>query len=109
MSDRGPSLIGSIVKMKCPNCRKGELFLQKGLLPFKNWLAMPERCTICGQKYELEVGFWYGTGYVSYALSIALMVFNLLWYILIFGFSWQDNSIFRYLIISIIVIVILQP
>ena len=29
---------------------------------------MHEQCPVCGQKFDLEPGFWYGTGYVSYAL-----------------------------------------
>lgn len=70
---------------------------------------MPEHCPVCGQKYELEVGFYYGTGYVSYALSVALFFINLAWYWLIFGLSVQDYSIFYYLITSISIVVILQP
>lgn len=35
---------------------------------------MPEQCPNCGQKYELEVGFYYGAMYVSYGLTIALNV-----------------------------------
>jgi len=70
---------------------------------------MPEHCPVCGQKMELEVGFYYGTGYVSYALSVGLFIFNLVWYWLIFGISYKDNSIFYYLITSIAIVVILQP
>ena len=29
---------------------------------------MYENCPVCSQKYDLEPGFWYGTGYVSYGL-----------------------------------------
>ena len=32
---------------------------------------MPKRCPECNQPYELELGFWYGTGYVSYAMTVA--------------------------------------
>lgn len=70
---------------------------------------MPERCAVCGQKMEIEVGFYYGTGYVSYGLSVALFFFNLVWYWGIFGLSYKDNSIFYYLITSIAIVTILQP
>ncbi len=70
---------------------------------------MPERCPVCQQKFELEVGFYYGTGYVSYGLSIALAIFNIIWYSLIFGFSWKDNSIFWYLGITVFMLILLQP
>ena len=70
---------------------------------------MPERCPECSQPYELEVGFWYGTGYVSYVLSVALSVLTFVaWYVLI-GMSVQDNRFFWWLGINIILLVILQP
>jgi len=72
-------------------------------------LDMPERCPVCGQKFELEVGFYYGTGYVSYGLSVALYVFNLVWYWLIFGLSFHDNSMITYFVTSTVIVVLLQP
>ncbi len=70
---------------------------------------MPERCAECGQKMELEIGFYYGTGYVSYGLSVALAIFNLVWYALIFGITWRDNSMFYYLGVTIATLIIFQP
>src|SRR6185312_3146016 len=104
-----PSLLLSIFKMRCPNCRKGRMFENKGIFPLKQLLKMPDHCQVCGQKMELEVGFYYGTGYVSYALSLGLFAFNLVWYWLIFGISYKDYSIFYYLITSITIVVLLQP
>ena len=37
-------------------------------------LDMPQRCSECGQPFELEPGFYYGTGYVSYALSVLYLI-----------------------------------
>lgn len=109
MAKNHPALIPSIVKMKCPNCRKGHMFTNKSILPLGKMLDMPDKCTVCGQKFELEVGFYYGTGYVSYALSVALFFFNLAWYWLIFGLSFQDNSMISYFITSTVIVVLLQP
>lgn len=109
MADDKPALLPSILKMKCPNCRKGHMFCNKSIFPLNHLLDMPERCEVCGQKMELEVGFWYGTGYVSYGLSVGLFFFNLVWYWLIFGLSYEDYSIFYYLITSIVIVVLLQP
>ncbi len=75
----------------------------------KDMLKMPERCPECGQKMELEVGFYYGTGYVSYGLSVAIAVFNIVWYSVLVGFSWQDNSVWWYLGITIVMLLLLQP
>lgn len=72
-------------------------------------LDMPERCPVCNQKYELETGFWYGTGYVSYGITVGLSVFTfILWWILI-GFSVDDNRIFYWLIANGILVIVLQP
>ncbi|MBS1585931.1 MAG: DUF983 domain-containing protein [Bacteroidetes bacterium] len=104
-----PALLPSILQMKCPNCRRGHMYVNKHIFPLKDMLKMPEHCPVCGQKMELEVGFYYGTGYVSYALSVGLFIFNLVWYWLLFGISYKDNSIFYYLITSITIVVLLQP
>lgn len=70
---------------------------------------MPERCAVCGQKYDMEPGFWYGTGYVSYALTVAISVATFVaWWVLI-GISTRDNRIFWWLGINAIALVILQP
>ena len=70
---------------------------------------MHHRCPECGQPYELEVGFWYGTGFVSYGLSIALSVLTFVaWYVLI-GMSVKDNHFFWWLGINIVLLIVLQP
>ncbi|NDC42124.1 MAG: DUF983 domain-containing protein, partial [Chitinophagia bacterium] len=70
MAEKKPALVPSILKMKCPNCREGNMFSTRSIFPLKRLTDMPERCPVCGQKMELQVGFYYGTGYVSYALSV---------------------------------------
>ena len=108
-NSKKPSAAGAILKMRCPNCRKGSMYTHKSIFPLSKMMDMPEECPVCGQKMELQVGFYYGTGYVSYALSVALFVFNLVWYWTIFGLSYKDNSIFYYLITSISIVILLQP
>ena len=109
MAKDHPALVPSIIKMKCPNCRQGHMFTNKSIFPLKNMLDMPDKCPVCGQKYELEPGFYYGTGYVSYALSVGLFFFNLIWYWLIFGLSFQDNSMIYYFITSTAIVALMQP
>ena len=70
---------------------------------------MPERCSVCGQPFELEVGFYYGTGYVSYALSVALTVATFVaWFVLI-GMSVKDNRFFYWMGFNIVLLIVLQP
>jgi hypothetical protein len=101
--------LASMVKMKCPKCRQGDMFTNKSIFPLKKLMDMPEHCPVCGQKFELEVGFYYGTGYVSYALSIAIFFLVLILYWLIFGLSYMDNSIYYYLATAIGIVLVLQP
>ena len=104
-----PGIIPSLFGGKCPNCRKGNMFINKSIFPMKDMMKMPERCATCGQKMEIEPGFYYGTGYVSYALSVAIAIFNFVWYAVLIGFSWHDDSVWYYLGITITMLILLQP
>ena len=95
--------------MKCPRCRKGPMFTNNNPWNLKKVFSMPQRCPECGQPYELEPGFWYGTGYVSYALSVLyLIVTFVLWWIFI-GFSINDNRFFWWMGIAVVSLIVLQP
>lgn len=85
------------------------MFAEKNPYKLRKIFNMPTYCPRCGQKFELEVGFWYGTGYVSYALAVALSVFNLAWYWLLIGLSVQDNSVYYWLITNSVILVALMP
>ena len=70
---------------------------------------MNKTCPVCGQPTEIEVGFYYGTGYVSYALTVALTVSTLVaWWVLI-GFSTEDNRFFWWMGLNAILLVLIQP
>lgn len=84
-SSRG--YLSSVFQCCYPRCREGKLFTRGTQLSIKKNLEMPKQCPVCGQATEIEVGFYYGTGYVSYALTIALSVSTLVaWWVLI-GFG----------------------
>jgi len=105
-------LLFSLLSLKCPRCREGDLFVHKN--PYKKlslnyMLEMPTRCPVCRQKYELETGFWYGTGYVSYGLTVALSIVTFIAWWLIIGFSVKDDRIFYWLITNGVLIILLQP
>ncbi len=70
---------------------------------------MPERCSHCDLKYELEVGFWFGTGYISYGVSVGLIIAMAVVFGFTYGFRFNDNSIFIFLGIAVGVLVLLQP
>ena len=64
----------SILRSKCPSCHEGEVFKEKNPYKLGQIFNMHEQCEMCGQRYEIERGFFYGSMYVNYALAIALSV-----------------------------------
>jgi hypothetical protein len=58
---------------------------------------------------EIEVGFYYGTGYVSYALTVAISVAVFVAYWVLLGISIDDNSLYYYLAVNVLALVVLQP
>ena len=70
---------------------------------------MYDNCPVCKQKFDLEVGFWYGTGYVSYFLTVLLSAFTFIVWWAAIGISTEDNRIFYWLITNTILIIVLQP
>jgi hypothetical protein len=72
-------------------------------------MKMNERCPECGQLMEIEVGFWYGTSYVSYALTVALSVATCVaWWVLI-GFSLEDSRFFLWMGFNMVALLLAQP
>lgn len=67
------SLISSIFKMTCPRCRQGEMFVKP--MSLKNPLKMHKACSVCGQRMEPEVGFYYGAMFISYTFIGFLSLF----------------------------------
>ena len=70
------NIFTSIIRMKCPRCRKGDLFLKKN--PYKNIThtnQMPDTCPVCGQATSLEPGFYWGASFISYPLAVLLSGF----------------------------------
>ncbi len=70
---------------------------------------MYDNCPVCGQPMELEVGFYYGTGYVSYALTVAISVATFIAYWVLIGISINDNSLFIWLGVNIAILVLSLP
>lgn len=72
-------------------------------------MEMHTLCPVCSQPMEIEVGFYYGTGYVSYALTVAISVATFIAYWVLIGISINDNSLFIWLGINALVLVALLP
>jgi uncharacterized protein (DUF983 family) len=97
----------STLGCRCPRCREGKLFTHPVTFSFKKNMQMNKSCPVCGQASEM--GFYYGTSYVSYAISIAVSVSTLVaWYVLI-GLSTDDNRFFYWLAFNAVFLIMLQP
>lgn len=101
-----------MLTMRCPRCRRGPMFKHSNpfsKLTLSHILDMPESCPECNQRFELENGFWYGTGYVSYALAVAVSVTTFIAWLVLIGVSTEDNRIFYWLGLNGVLLVVIQP
>lgn len=99
----------SLLKCKCPRCRQGDMFVNKNPWKLRSTMKMHKECPECKQPFDIEVGFYYGSGYISYAFTIALSVATLLAWWMFIGFSVHDNRIFYWLGFNSLFLVLLQP
>lgn len=107
-----PNYYWSILTMKCPRCRRGRMFKEGALyksLKLSHIFNMYDNCPECGQKYDMEQGFWYGTGYVSYALAVAVSATTFVAWLVLIGVSTDDNRIFWWLGLNTVLLVVTQP
>lgn len=107
--NRKPLYLWSVFTNRCPRCREGKIYVSNNAYDLKNNLKMNENCPLCGQPTEIEVGFYYGTSYVSYALTVAYTVATFIAWWVLFGFSLYDNSIIYWLIFNGVTLLLLQP
>lgn len=109
--EKKPGYLISALDNRCPRCRRGKLFVSSNPYKLKSVLKMNPACPVCGQPTDIEVGFYYGTAYVSYALTVGFCLFTLIaWWILI-GFSVKDGDhrLLWWGIINAILLIVLQP
>jgi len=70
---------------------------------------MYERCAICDQPTDIEVGFYYGTSYVSYLLAVVISAASFIAWWIIIGFSYADNRFFWWIGFNAVLLIVLQP
>lgn len=73
MNSKSLSKASAIAQCKCPQCRKGNMF-KSGPLNLKQFTEMNTDCSECGLHFEIEPGFFWGAMYVSYAITVLLML-----------------------------------
>ncbi len=98
----------AIFTNRCPRCRKGKMFCTSSAYR-RHFMKMNERCPVCKQRSEIEVGFYYGSGYVSYALTVALSVASFIGWWIFVGISIEDNRVLWWILFNAILLIVLQP
>ena len=91
----------SIVKLKCPRCQEGNLFLTQNPYNLKMFDKMPDKCTVCGEDFLRESGFYWGGMMVSHATTTVVAVIVHL--IVYFFAGWEITPN----IISIVAVILL--
>lgn len=99
------SMFYSVFKAKCPVCHEGDVYTSKKIYNLKEFDKMHDNCAVCGHKYEIENGFFYGAMYVSYAMTVA---FSVATFLLTYWF-WPNVQYYHFIINIILVVVILAP
>jgi len=101
--------LGSVLTNRCPRCREGQLFTDPNPYHLKTMMQMPSHCPVCGQAFELQTGFYFGTGYVSYFLSVFIMMLTFVLWFFTIGFSLTDNRLLWYICTVSAFLLLTQP
>src|SRR3954447_20466985 len=108
-TDTGNPGFFKLLLCKCPRCRRGDMFQDKNPWHLKKTMKMNKECPVCGQPLDIEVGFYFGSSYVSYAFTVALSVITFVLWWLTIGFSLYDNRVFYWLAFNAVFLILMQP
>jgi len=85
------------------------MFKTRNPYDLREFMKMNDRCPECSQLMEIEVGFYYGTSYVSYAMAVAFSVATCVAWWVIIGFSLDDSRFFWWMGVNIALLILVQP
>jgi len=103
------SYLTTLFTCRCPRCREGKLFKHPLSIQMKRNMEMNEECPVCKQQTDIEVGFYYGTGYISYLICILIVIASFLVWFFTIGFSYQDKRFLIWIISTCVFLGVLQP
>lgn len=107
-SEKNPHIV-NLMACKCPRCRQGRMFVNRNPYLLKTTMKMNSECKVCTQPFNIEVGFYYGSSYVSYALSLTLSAASFVAWWLLIGLSLEDNRFFYWLAFNAVFLILAQP
>lgn len=68
------STIKHILSGKCPKCKEGAIFAKPGNIFLLKEPKMNTCCSSCGYRFEKEPGYFIGSLYISYGLTVLEML-----------------------------------
>ena len=81
--------LSAILKLKCPACWQGNLFVKEGS-PLSFNFDMHQRCPHCNENLVREPGFYFGAMFISYILSGFFSLFVVGTLIIFFKVNWES-------------------
>jgi hypothetical protein len=93
----------SIFTNTCPRCQTGAFFKTNNPYKLKMFDKLNDACPYCKESFTREPGFYIGSMYVSYALSVALMVAAFVGFVIILDFDM--NYVLGGLLLSYVILI----
>ncbi|MBK7880870.1 MAG: DUF983 domain-containing protein [Saprospiraceae bacterium] len=84
--------LSAIIKLKCPACWEGNLFVKEGS-PLSFNFEMHKRCPHCNENLDREPGFYFGAMFISYIISGFFSLFVVGGLILFFKVDWEISLV----------------
>lgn len=101
------TLLSSILNLKCPRCRKGDLF-STPTFSFQKSFEMPKVCPHCQQNYWPEPGFYYGAMFISYIFTGWFCIFFAMLLHWVFDFGLGITFFWMILLLAIFFVYIFR-
>ena len=94
----------ALLGLRCPRCHEGLLF-SSSALNLTQFAQMPARCPVCGQSFEPEPGFYFGSMYITFGFNVAtVLVLGVLLYYL-----FDNPDTWVYVVAVTVVTLLLTP
>jgi hypothetical protein len=72
-------------------------------------MNMNKLCPVCQQSFNPEPGFYFGSSYISYALTVAISGGTFIAFWIFIGFPFEGNNIFYWLVANAVLLLAAQP
>lgn len=77
------TLLARALRLACPICGRGKLY--------RSWFGMHKACPNCGLHYEREPGFFLGSIYINYGLTVLIVA--IAYPVLLFGYGLPETPL----------------